>query len=128
PHVQPDCRGARAAVVQEGYGSALRIFAILRIRDEKHPRGHFAVVETNGNRAGRRRVFDLAPIEPHGVRRRRRLLFSRAEVLLARLGCVRLRGGRRLLLLIAASLRVQWRTGERAEGGEYDKSLEHWIS
>ncbi len=47
---------------------------------------------------------------------------------LARLGRFALGRGRRLLLLIAASLCVGRRNGEREEGGQYEKSLGHWSS
>ena len=76
-HVQPDCRGARPAVVQERERTYFRLLTIFRVGDEEHSRGDLTVVEPNRQRAGGGGVLDLAPVDPDAVRCLRNLLFRR---------------------------------------------------
>ena len=61
--------------------------AVFRVGGKEHPRRNLAVIEPDGQRPGRRRVLDLAAVEPHRVRRLRNLFFSRAGGLDLRLRC-----------------------------------------
>jgi hypothetical protein len=126
PHVQPDGGGARTAVIEERDGTAPRLLAVFRVGDEEHPRRYLAVVEPNRQCAGRRRVFDLAAVQPDGVRGLRDLFFLFSGRLDARRRVATGRCGRcGLRRRSAAALRIGGRYRQRQQQQQTNRMFCH---